>query len=336
MIRFYRNRIVLIVSVAILSFVAGVVVTKILTGGIPALDRGKIIRQASSKLISPILACEIGPETDFTELAPVKNAVASYVKKSISDNLAGNVSVYFRLINTGRWFAINKEDVYTPSSLYKALVLLAYYKEAETNPGILSRPIPYISDGSVDRLYGGGREDLISGNYYTVNQLIDRMIKNSYNSAMRTLANYLGPTSLDRVVSDLNLPMAINGSQEEAGVLTVAGYSLVLRVLFGASYLDRMMSEKALEILSKTDFKDGLRAGVPADLEIAHKFGVHAADPTLINSVEQLHDCGIVYFPGHPYLLCVMTKGQHQQDLARTIAGVSKVTYEETKKFFSK
>ncbi len=330
----FRYRVAILFSVAILSFVAGILVTKLLTASYLGADRGKIIRQTTEKFISPILSCEIGPETDFTELKPIRYVLDQYIKQATADHLADNVSVYFRLMNTGRWLTINKEDLYTPSSLYKAIVLLAYYKEAETNPGILNRSIKYVSDGSVDYLYGGVREDLVSGGYYTINELLNYMITKSYNSAMRTLIDYSGPTIFSGVASNLSLPLAKTNSQEEAGVISAMDYSLIFRVLFGASYLDREMSQRALELLSKTDFNDGLRAGVPPEVEISHKFGIHTSDPTVIGSAEQLHDCGIVYFPRHPYLLCVMTKGQHKQDLARVLAGVSKTAYAGVTDFF--
>ena len=42
----------------------------------------------------------------------------------------------------------------------------------------------------------------------------------------------------------------------------------------------------------------------------------------------ELHDCGIVYYPEHPYFLCVMTRGGDRPKLAAAIADVSKVAYD--------
>ena len=81
-----------------------------------------------------------------------------------------------------------------------------------------------------------------------------------------------------------------------------------------------------MEILSKSEFSTGLVAGVPAGIKIAHKFGEKsdAADGTV-----QLHDCGIVYYPNHPYLLYVMSKGLNFESLSDDIAGVSRIIYSE-------
>jgi hypothetical protein len=43
----------------------------------------------------------------------------------------------------------------------------------------------------------------------------------------------------------------------------------------------------------------------------------------------QLHDCGIVYYPHKPYLLCVMTRGKSSDDNSKMIAEISKLVYRE-------
>lgn len=100
-----------------------------------------------------------------------------------------------------------------------------------------------------------------------------------------------------------------------------------MRVLFNATYLNDANSEKALVLLSKATFDKGLTAGVPSTIVVSHKFGEHVngADG-VINSVE-LHDCGIVYYPKNPYLLCVMTRGKNINDLQNTIKEISNTVY---------
>ena len=38
----------------------------------------------------------------------------------------------------------------------------------------------------------------------------------------------------------------------------------------------------------------------------------------------QLHDCGIVYLPGRPYFLCVITEGRDADTLAEVIREISR------------
>jgi len=103
-----------------------------------------------------------------------------------------------------------------------------------------------------------------------------------------------------------------------------------LRVLYNASYLTNEYSEKMMELLTQSEFKDGLAAGVPDNLKIAHKFGIS----TVFTSSEEissreLHDCGIIYHPDHPYILCVMTKGHSKlSDSEGIIKKISQNVYE--------
>jgi hypothetical protein len=74
----------------------------------------------------------------------------------------------------------------------------------------------------------------------------------------------------------------------------------------------------------ESTFTQGIVAGVPAGTRVSHKFGEFSAGTNL----KQLHDCGIVYKPAHPYILCVMTQGNDFNNLAATIAKISKTVWD--------
>jgi hypothetical protein len=85
-----------------------------------------------------------------------------------------------------------------------------------------------------------------------------------------------------------------------------------------------MNSEHALELMTRSDFKSGLVAGLPSGVEVAHKFG-EAGD----QNEKQLHETGLVYAEGNPYLITVMTRGSNADSLASAIASISKLVYEQ-------
>jgi hypothetical protein len=82
------------------------------------------------------------------------------------------------------------------------------------------------------------------------------------------------------------------------------------------------MSEKALDLLTTTDFGEGIVADLPSGTVVAHKFGERGYAGS---TVRQLHDCGIVYHDHSPYLLCVMTRGHNFEHQAEVISGVSRI-----------
>jgi hypothetical protein len=93
------------------------------------------------------------------------------------------------------------------------------------------------------------------------------------------------------------------------------------------------MSEKALQIMTHAEFKDGILAGVPKDIIVAHKFGERMLPES---DDKQIHDCGIVYYPRHPYLLCVMTRGKDFTSLKSTLATISRVVFTEVEQQLKK
>jgi beta-lactamase class A len=78
-----------------------------------------------------------------------------------------------------------------------------------------------------------------------------------------------------------------------------------------------------------TAYKNGLTAGMPENIKVAHKYGYRAFNAADQRAEQELHDCGIIYYPNHPYFLCVMTKGNNYDNLQAVIQNVSRLAYEE-------
>ena len=159
---------------------------------------------------------------------------------------------------------------------------------------------------------------------YTIRDLIYRMVVYSDNDAFFYLTKIVNPDELKKVYSSLRmLDLPLNKSDS---FLSIQTYESFFRILYNASYLTHDASNWALDLMTSSEFKAGLIAGVPSTVKVAHKFGEHSEES---NTPVQLHDCGIIYYPKHPYLLCVMTQGTDMNLLADVIAGVSRTVYTE-------
>ena len=112
---------------------------------------------------------------------------------------------------------------------------------------------------------------------------------------------------------------------DPTATLSVRRYSIFFRILFNASFLSRTHSEYALKLLTETTFSNGLRAGVPDFIPVAHKFGERKTE----DNFQQFHDCGVVYYPEHPYMLCIMTRGAEAEVLITAIEDVSRFVYQK-------
>jgi beta-lactamase class A len=320
-----KSWVFIIVAFAIGLFVGIFFGNRLLT--IQAPGRGAIeLHQRGFKFINPLLECDIGGEDmEFIELKPFKKDLQALVDSLKAKDWIDYGAVYFRDLNNGPWFGINEKEKFTPASLSKVPLMMAYYKEVETRPEALHRSIKFEGLQDENR-YQNIRPShgLEPGKMYSVEDLIRRMIVYSDNNAAMLLNKDVDQKTLVAVFTDLNVPLPI-GSHND--IMTVKQYAAFFRILFNASYLSREMSEKALELLARTEFRDGIVGGIPPGVQVAHKFGER--DYTGRNSKKQLHDCGIVYYPEHPYLICVMTRGESFERLDDSIREISAFVFKK-------
>jgi len=282
------------------------------------------LRQSRGMLTNPLLECEVFEERELRTLQPFRYKVKALLQEKLDAGIISEGSVYFRDLNNGLWFGINEQVRYHPASLLKVPIMIACLKEAEKDPGLLSREVTYKGDFDLERWQGvAPSSGLVQGQSYTVDELLVRMVSRSDNNAAQLLVNLIGDAAWNQVLHDLDVN--VNSALPEHYV-SLHGYAGFFRVLFNASYLNREFSEKALKILTESEFRDGLRAGLPPGQLAAAKFGESGvgADPDVV----QLHEIGIVYYPGRPYLLGIMTRGRRGSDMSSMLRDISRLVYE--------
>lgn len=289
------------------------------------------IRQGGYIFTNPLLDCETGREMlGNEEIKSFKRKLQELIEKKVDKKDAQYISVYFRDLNNGPWFGINEQEGFSPASLLKVPIMMAYFKLAETRPGLLSKQVVLdrgMEDENLMEFFKPSSA-VEPGRSYTIEDLIYRMIVYSDNNAKQVLLSHIDGVSV--VQPYLDMGMEIPGSKQLENFMKVQEYASFFRVLFNATYLNREMSEKALEILSKVEFDKGLPGGVPG-LTVAHKFGERIIDnpDSPMNGLKQLHDCGIIYYPNRPYLLCIMTRGYDYMNMSEVISRISSFVYKE-------
>lgn len=282
----------------------------------------KHLYRSGTHIVNPLIQVE-GPPGGDVELESTKRSLEIYIHRCLKNNEAFSLSVYLRNLDEGTWVGINEDETFTAASLAKVPILLTFFMKAQQDPSILNKKITYETemDAAVHQAIVP-KDRLQVGSIYTVEELLHHMIAYSDNTPVLLLSNEIDDKFYEKTFSDLQLPIMRRTSKEYH--LSAKSYASCFRILYSASYLNKDLSEKALNLLTEADFRDGLVAGVPKDIPIAHKFGERDA---WIEGV-QLHDCGIVYYPGSPYLICVMTKGWDLETLKKEIKDISKIVYE--------
>lgn len=287
------------------------------------------IRQSGHyKFINPLIECELFNNGGITQSVKLEKITKSVAEKALEDPAISDISVYFRDLNNGPWFGYNEDTTFVPASLLKVPIMIAYLKEAQDNPSILNEKFIYQNMIPNDQTSQnvGPIQELKYGNKYSILQIIESMIIYSDNNAVNVLIKNRSEDFFDQINTDLMVPKPESPDLEE-NFMTVRQYASFFRILYNSSYLDRKMSEKALEILSKSNFKDGLVAELPKDTVVAHKFGIRTTDDLM-----QIHDCGIIYNSRAPYLLCIMTRGHDIKFQEKTIGKISKNIWDEFSK----
>lgn len=283
------------------------------------------VRQGGEyQFINPLLECEVAEGSLDARKENFHDDLEAYVTHLKEDKKLSDVALYFRDLNNGPTFGVGEKEEFFPASLLKVPVMMAYYHIAEKEPSVLSAKIAFDKP----KEFGINatiipQENLVVGEMYTVDDLIRRMIVFSDNQALALLTDRLPLPVLQNLFAMLGIgeDVLIDGNSK----LTVKEYAGFFRILFNSSYLSRESSEKALKLLTTTKYNEALPGGVPTDVIVSHKFGEAGTGDT----ERQLHDCGIVYFPNHPYLACIMTRGHDTETLKNSIRDISRFIYEK-------
>lgn len=289
-----------------------------------SFDLGKQVRERGNfTYINPLLECELAAGAIDGTKQNFKNELASEAAGIIEGGDVQTIAIYYRDLNNGPAFGVREQERFFPASLLKVPVMMAYFDAKEEQPDILDRMLTlehsYTAPEPSVQLIPPG-EEIVPQNAYSVRELIRRAVQYSDNQAVTLLIQNIDPIYIRKLYGVLGVPdEVLNGS---GGMLTVREYASFFRILFNASYLDRKNSEAALGILAGTTYERGLVAGVPEGTVVAHKFGEAG-----IAGDHQIHDCGIVYHPRFPYLLCVMSRGKSIPELEGAIARVSRFVW---------
>ncbi len=277
-------------------------------------------------LLNPRRRCapeNIVPKKEYEEFQGVLTERIAQWKR---EGKAAHVSVYFRDLDNGPWFGIEESEEFYPASLLKIPILIATLDYAQANPGFLEREVMYtdIFEPADDNAPAGQRIE--TGTAYSVHEVLRRMVAYSDNRSKQLILRTLleAGDGTDLLVTTLGRIGILPANGDLSSPIGVKSYASLFRLLYNSSYLNREYSQLALTLLAESTFTQGIVAGLPPGNKVAHKFGI--ADRP---EGQQLHDCGIIYHPTSPYLLCIMTRNDDQEQNAHVIAEISKLVFDE-------
>lgn len=232
--------------------------------------------------------------------------------------------LYFEYLNNTATIGLNSSGLFTAASTIKVPLAMAVYKLVEEGKLKLTDTYtlqPSDLDSGFGTLYKVG-----AGTSYTVQQLMAYMLEQSDDTAMNALTNVVKNIGISDPLEDVYDSMGWDyppnfGSQPTYINIDTRTLSNMFTALYEATYDNVADSQQILSYLAQTPFNNTIVAGVPAAITVAHKIGV--ADQTKTYS-----DCGIVYAPERPYLICAAMAGGSEATADQFISQASKLAYE--------
>ncbi len=279
-----------------------------------------IARLTGYKHIKPLVSAETACES--SKYAALKQHLEAAIKDYKKQGILSTASVYVRDFKQGEWTLIGEGEQFAPGSLIKVPIMMAYLRMAELNPSLLKKKMRLSSPIASLPSQAFEGKSIEVGKEYTVQELLHYMIAYSDNNATVLLTNSIDFEVFKKMFTDLGLqePKPVDNDFK----ITAKEYSMFIKALYNASYLNIQNSEYAVSLLSQSEFREGIVKNLPPSLQVAHKFGESGSV-----SEHQLHESGIIYLDGHNYMITVMTKGKEIKPLAEVLSGVSRLVYNE-------
>lgn len=254
------------------------------------------------------------PNDVIINFIPLRNAMREYIGES-----QGKIGAYFEFLPSGTSIGVNEQQTFRLASLAKVPLAMSVYREIEKGSFKDDHLLTLTSD-QVDKKFGTFWQRGV-GTKTTPKDLVYIMLTESDNTAYNMLYDLLSADAVNDVYKALDIPLS---GEDLSPTITPKNLSSIFRSLYLSSYLTKEKSNLLLKILTETKFADKIPAGVPPEIKVSHKIGVFEK---LDSDSSVFADCGIVFVPNRPYILCVFVNGS-DQDAQKEIKIVSKMAYE--------
>lgn len=307
----------------------------LVSGTLPAapikrtVESVRVQRIEGSDYTRPMIGCEtLATSARLDGVGHVLKAAVDRLKES---GAVLHASVFVRDLEDGDWTEVDGQRAYSPASMNKMIWLVSLLVHEEREPGYIQREVMYpgrLDPNAVQRVKP--QVDLKRGAAHPLWKLAEAMIVESDNDAMRVVQDSMPLRDVRPIFADLGFA-SMTGNAYERYVnfdrVTTRMMAHLLEVLYDASYLSLENSERALAMLNRVRFAGGTRKAAPPELKVAHKFGEYWSDGPF-GPMFQFHDCGIVYFPRRPHVICVMTRGPKYESLTESVDELAQVAFD--------
>lgn len=286
-----------------------------------------------------LLFCSATMILPIVRAQSISPAVQSQIESRIAASHA-DVAVAFRTLDGKTELFYRADDSFHAASTMKVPVMIELFHQVEEGKLHLNDKIPIhiefhsIVDDSLYKLDPADDSELLlydaAGETRTVSELCDQMITVSSNLATNLLMERLGVENIQTTTRALhaNGMNVLRGVEDnkafEKGLnntTTARALQILMTAIADGKAVDAHSSEEMIQILEHQKFNEGIPAGLPEGMRVAHKTG----EITKIH-----HDAAIVYAP-RPFVLVILVRGLAElKDSSALIADITRLLYQAT------
>jgi beta-lactamase class A len=271
--------------------------------------------------------------------ASLDSKVAASIQERIQKSGA-DVGLDFRTLDGSTAWSFHAEDTFHAASTMKIPVMIELFHQVQQGKLKLDDSLPIknefhsLADGSIFTLdpKDDSETDLYQavGQTRTLSQLCELMITVSSNFATNLLIQKLGVENVRATVHSLhadgmNVLRGVEDNKAFAKGLnnttTAQGLAVLLEAIAKGRAVDAGASREMVEILERQKFNEGIPAGLPAGMQVAHKTG----------ELTKLHHDAAIVYAKRPFVLVILVRGLADiKDSSALMADITRQLYAAT------
>lgn len=225
--------------------------------------------------------------------------------------LEGTYGVHMIDLTTGATVSVNADLPFIAASTFKvpfAMFMLDLVKEGAAS---LQEPVTYQPE---DWEEGSGviQFDVLEGDCYTVEELLDLMLTQSDNIATNMLLRRFGVGNAFAYMEMLGGTVThLENGRRATTPRDMANY---LARAFETAQAGEPLYRTLIDWLEHTAFSDRIAAGAPEGVRVAHKIGTLPG---------MIHDVGVVQLPSRPFVLAIFSVDVDEEEAAVRLAEIT-------------
>jgi beta-lactamase class A len=302
------------------------------------IHNGHALRIHSAAVATLFVVSSLSCTTTFAQdakLAAAEVAIQQRIAVSGAD-----VAVYFKTLDGKAEWSVRPDDVFHAASTMKIPVLIELFRQVQQGKVKLDDKLMVknefhsIVDGLSYKLNAAddSEADLYQaeGQSRSLRELCELMITVSSNFATNLIIEKLGVENIRATVQGLGadgvrvLRGVEDGKAFEKGLnntATARGLAILLEAIAKEKAVDAASSQEMIAVLTRQKFNEGIPAGLPPGISVAHKTG----------EITEIHHDAAIVFARRPYLLVILVRGLVDiKQSAALMADISRQIYGAT------